>query len=93
MPTCRICGAAHGECAAPQSAPSRVTEIREGMDVAGPLEDVDVEIRPGIIARLQHDERDRAQLVPVKRSEPEPKPARKARPVAANKAAGTAPAQ
>jgi hypothetical protein len=58
------------------------------MDVAGPLEDVDVEIRPGIVARLQLDERDRSLLVPAK-TEPEPK--RKARPVAANKAAGTAP--
>jgi hypothetical protein len=58
------------------------------MDVAGPLEEVDVEIRPGIVARLQLDERDRALLVPAK---PEPEPKRKARPVAANKAAGTAP--
>jgi hypothetical protein len=57
--------------------------------VAGELEDVQVEVRPGIVASFQMDARDRARYA---RPEPDPepeKPARKARPVAANKAAGT----
>jgi hypothetical protein len=55
--------------------------------VAEPLEEVDIEVRPGVVGRFQVSARDKARLIP-----PDPaEPARKARPVAANKAAGTAP--
>ena len=90
MPACRICGATRGECVASPSTPVHEIEIREGIGVTGPLEEVDVEVRPGVVATLRLNARDKARLVPAAAPEPEPEPKRKARPVAANKAAGTA---
>jgi hypothetical protein len=72
---------------APHSTPVHQIEIREGIGMTGPLEDVEVEVRPGVFGTLQLSARDKARLVPAAAPEPEPK--RKARPVAANKATGT----
>jgi hypothetical protein len=88
MTACRICGATCGECVAPHSAPVHEVDIKEGAAVTGPLEEIEVEVRPGVFGTLQLNARDKARLVPAAAPESEPK--RKARPVASNKAVGTA---